>query len=226
MEAKVTSRNALPSLKVVIIYLGTKIQPGKQRTVWPSSPLCSTSSPELHPVHPAALQCFFTHPHTAGHDLLVQTCILLRPCSSTAGGMAWNSKRLQLAIVYLKASLSPHKDTRLTFICDRSGHLEKGRNNNSTGLQFTFQLQTQKGWVLTKSLKPAAGFTMCCAASLEIQGVYFHLDLQRVIHAAPLFNFPIGRLCWLHYLSVAELLQLALPPLVDRAEFRESIWKA
>lgn len=33
MEAKVTSRNALPSLKVVIIYLGTKIQPGKQRTV-------------------------------------------------------------------------------------------------------------------------------------------------------------------------------------------------
>lgn len=64
---------------------------------------------------------------------------------------------------------------------------------------------------------------MCCAASLEIQGVYFHLDLQRVIHAAPLFNFPIGRLCWLHYLSVAELLQLALPPLEDRAEFRESI---
>lgn len=86
MEAKVTSRNALPSLKVVIIYLGTKIQPDKGQYDQ------AHRSAQLPPQN--CTQCTLQHysvssdPHTAGHDLLVQTCILLRPCSSTAGGMA------------------------------------------------------------------------------------------------------------------------------------------
>lgn len=135
MEAKVISRNTLPSLKAVIIYLGIKIQPGNQRAGWPSSPL-SQFPPQIRTTAQRSLQHYSisSDRHTAGRDLLVQMCILLRTCSPTASWMVWHSKRLQLAIVCLKASLSPHKDTRLTFTCERSRHLEKGRNNNSTGL--------------------------------------------------------------------------------------------